>query len=166
MMWGSPRLIWNNSTESKGPKSRIRRPPLWGPPGCEESCCNPVSSGPCILCIPVDHVSYVLFSQFQGSWNCCYRAREGTIYHQPGIWGDPKITLKIHQISSQSPGQQKSWKLVPRQSKIMKNGSWNHEKSDFCESWFLQYLPCQMLVLATPTTRFQTQKSSEKTTWK
>ena len=67
--------------------------------------------------------------------------------------GWPQNPMKIHQISSQSPGQQNSWKLVSRLPKIMRNRSWNHEKSNFCKSWFLQYLPCQMLVFAISDTQ-------------
>ena len=68
------------------------------------------------------------------------------------IWDDPRITMEIHQFSSQSPRQQKPWKLVPRLPKIVKNRPWNHEKSNFYRSWFVQYLPCQMHVFPIPDT--------------
>ncbi len=41
----------------------------------------------------------------------------------PRIWSDSRIAIKSHNISSYSPGQQTSWKLVPRQLKIM--NMWN-----------------------------------------
>ena len=118
------------------------------------------SAGPClsgatrlrgILCSPVFHVSYVLLAQsqdlqvrfqgllasFRGSWMLVIgTGDEQFTLHQAGrrIWGDPRITLKTHQVSSQFPGQQKSRKLVPKSPKIIKNRTWNHKKSNFCES--------------------------------
>ena len=96
------------------------------------------------------------------------------VWYGPGDWqfppppggaqdlGWPQNHTENHQFSSQSPGQQKPWKLVPRPPKIMENWPGNHEKSNFCKSWFLQYLPSQMLGFPTPATQIQTHKSSEK----
>ena len=74
--------------------------------------------------------------------------------------------MKSHQISSRSTGQQKSCKLVARPPKILKNVPKNHEKSNFCESWFLQYLPWQMLVFPIPDIQIRTQIPPEKATWR
>ena len=72
-----------------------------------------------------------------------------------------------HKISSPPPRQQKSWKCIPIQTKIIRNGKCNHhETSKFYESSFLQYLFCRMLVLRPPSIQIQTQKTSEKETWK
>ena len=75
------------------------------------------------------HLSCLMF---QGSWLMV----KGLRIFQLGlrIWDDPRIILRSHQISSHSPGHQKSLKLVPKPSKIMKSGTWNHENSNFCES--------------------------------
>ena len=98
---------------------------------------------------------------FPGSWLMVYDPGNVpfSVHHEGRrIWGDPRITLKSHQTPSQSSGQQKSWKLVPKPPKTIKNGPWNHEKSNFCESCFLQYLPCQMLGFPIPDTQIQTPK--------
>ncbi len=76
--------------------------------------------------------------------------------------GWPQNPMKIHQFSSQSPRQQKPWKLVPRLPKIMKNRPWNHEKSNFYRNWSLQYFPCQMHVFQSQTPKFRPNNQKKK----
>ena len=101
-------------------------------------------------------ISHVSWTVSRVSWTVYCPPKKSTSppnHHVPSTWDDPKITMKIHQFSSRSPRQQKPWKLVPRPPKIMKNRPWNHKKSNFYKSWFLQYLPCQMLVFPIPDTQ-------------
>ena len=53
-----------------------------------------------------------------------------------------RVAMKNHRISSPSPGHQKSWKLVLRPPKNIKNGPSKQQNSNFCEK----------LVFATPLT--------------
>jgi hypothetical protein len=55
--------------------------------------------------------------------------------------------------------------LVPRRPKIMKNRPWNHKKSNFYRSWFLQYLPCQMHVFQSQTPKFRPKNQQKKQPW-
>ena len=150
----------------------IRRPLEEGPPGCEDfldplyltSVCDGIILQPWIFWIFIfwilskgqSLISHVSCLVSQVSWTV-YCPPEKNQSPSTRRWlrirGDPKITMKIHQFSSRSPMQQKPWKLVPRPPKIMKKWPWNHKKSNLCESWFLQYLPCQMLVFASPDTQ-------------
>ena len=157
----------------------IRRPLEEGPPGCEASARSSIFD----LRLRWNHITALTFLYFHildalkgqilishvsclishVSWTVSRVS--WTVYCPPKtgaspptqrwlrIRGDPKITMKIHQFSSRSPRQQKPWKLVPRPPKIMKNRPWNHKKSNFYKSWFLQYLPCQMLVFPIPDTQ-------------
>ena len=151
---------------------RIRRPLEEGPPGCEGFARSSIFD----LRLRWNHITALNFLDFhildplkgqslishvsclvsQVSWTVCCPPKKNqspSTHRRLRIWDDPRITMKIHQFSSQSPRQQKPWKLVPRLPKIMKNRPWNHKKSNFCESWFLQYLPCQMLVFPIPDTQ-------------
>ena len=87
------RLACEHTESTIGPSKgdcRIRGPPLWGPPGCEGSLCNPVSSVQCILCtlfsvsrLPVS----VSGSRESGSRDpglFVTRAQDPSIYHRPG----------------------------------------------------------------------------------
>ena len=80
-------------------------------------------------------------------------------HHVLWIWDDPRITMKIHQFPNQSPRQEKPWKLVTRPSANMKNRLWNRKESNFCESRFLQYIPCQMLVFQSQTLTFRSTRN-------
>ena len=85
----------------------------------------------------------------------------------PAPWNKAVTTSDVHCLNSGVPPgtpenpsifkpvsrTTKAMKLVPRPPKIMKNRTWNHKKSNFCESCFLQYLPCQMLVFPIPDTQ-------------
>ena len=147
-------------------------PSVEGPPGCESVARSSIFH----LRLQWNHMTALVFSYFhilehlKGQSFIQYVSSlmsqvlfDGLLYptrdaspsthHIPWTWDDPRITMKIHQFSSQSPRQEKPWKLVPRLPKIMKNRPWNHKKSNFCESWFLQYFPCQMLVFPIPDTQ-------------
>ena len=103
----------------------------------------------------ISHFS-CLMSHVSGLLDCLLSPKKRPIATKPLAAQDlgwPQNHMKIHEFSSQSPRQQKPWKLVPRLPKIMKNRPWNHKKSNFCESWFLQYLPCQTLVFPIPDTQ-------------
>ena len=101
-------------------------------------------------------VSGSLESGFRDPGIVLLGAWEGTNYPQPGGFAGSGVTpesawkvtkfqaslqgIKNHENSSKS--HQKSWK----------SRTWNHKKSNFCESWFLQYRPCQMHVFPIPGT--------------
>ena len=70
--------------------------------------------------------------------------------------------MKTHQFSSQSPRQQKLWKLFPRLPKIMKNRPWDHRKSNFYKRCFLQYFLCQMHVFQSQTPKFRPTANRKK----
>ena len=143
----------------------IRRPLEEGPPGCEEFARSFIFD----LRLQWNHITALNFLDFhildplngqslishvsclmsQASWTVyCPQKRNAIATNPLGAQdlGWPQNHMKIHQFSSQSPRQQKPWKLVPRPPKIMKSWPSNHKKSNFCESWFLLYLPCQMLL--------------------
>ena len=145
-------------------------------PGCEADLC--------FSNVPMFFNVWLLSLSVYGVWSRVSRGPEAQVsaptvleskaknncapLHQKGrrIWWCPKVDMKNHQTSSQSPGQQELWKLVPRQPKSLKNAPWNHEKSNFCETRFLQYLLCHMLGFPIPSIQIQTQNASEKWTWK
>ena len=52
--------------------------------------------------------------------------------------------------------------MVPRQQKIIKNGTSNHENSNFCETCCLRYILCQMIGLQIPNIQIQTQNQKKK----
>ena len=102
-------------------------------PGCGGSWC-------------MSHVSWLMFPGLGSGREPIY---------SPEIWGDPRNTLKSYQISNHSQGQQKSWKLITSPPKIMKIRPWDHEKSNFCESWFVQYIACHMIGYPIPDIKFR-----------
>ena len=131
----------------------IRRPLEEGPPGCEASARSSIFD----LRLRWNHIIALDFSYFhildplkgqslishvsclmsQVSWTvyCTQKNAQSPPTHSGlRIWDDPRITMKIHQFSSQSPRQQKPCKWVPRPPNIMKNRPSNHKKSNFCES--------------------------------
>ena len=150
----------------------IRRPLEEGPPGCEGFARSSIFD----LRLRWNHITALNFLDFhildplkgqsfishvsslmsQVLLNgLLYRKKERIALNPLGAQdlGWPQNPMKIHQFSSQSPRQQKPWKLVPRLPKIMKNRPWNHKKSNFYKSWFLQYLPCQIRVFPIPDTQ-------------
>ena len=156
--------LWNHP-------GKIRRPLEEGPPGCEAFARSSIFD----LGLRWNHITALIFGIFTfldplngqsliSHVSCLMSQVSWTVYCPPKklqspsnhrrlrIWDDPRITMKIHQSSSRSPRQQKPWKLVPRLPKIMKNRPRNHKKSNFCESWFLQYIPCQIHVFPIPDT--------------
>ena len=114
-------------------------------PGCEGSrCCSDVLV--CLMSgfqvqvsmVSAGQVSRGSEAQVSASMVLESRAKNPCVPTSPEgrwIWGDPRITLKSHQIWSQSPGQQKSWKLVPR---TMRNPI--SAKVGFCNTSFAKYL--------------------------
>ena len=167
-MWKVEPLIAN--TLAPDP-AEVESPPapLVGVFGLWSIMCNPVSSVPCILCtlfwisrLPVS-VSGPLES---GSEILdCLLIRPGTGRLPPtrlGVrfWDDPRITVKIHQISGQSPGQ------------VMKTGpkaTQNHEKRTL-ESWEIKFLRKLMFaILPLPNacfSNFRHPDSESKITWR
>ena len=107
--------------------------------------------------------------RFQGSWNSCYLAlgNEPICPNQlrRRIWGDPRITLKSHQVSSQSPVPQISWKLVQGHPK-----SWKMDpgimriptsvKVEFCNTSL-----AKCLVFQSQTPRFRPKNHQKKKPW-
>ena len=71
----------------------------------------------------------------------CTFGDEPCTFHQDGrrIWDCHRVDMKIHRMSSMSPGPPKPGKCDPTSPKIM-NKFCNSEESNFCESCFLQYI--------------------------
>ena len=121
--------------------NRVNPPaPLVGATRLRGILCNPVSSVPCILCtlfsvsrFPVSvsgsletglrdpgsglRKPGIVFLSARGLTNLPSTRRV------PRIWGDPRITLKTHQICKPVPRATKIMKIDPKVTK-------NHEKSD------------------------------------
>ena len=91
-----------------------------------------------------------------GSW---FRAREPSnlppTWRVRRIWGDPRITMKSYQISSQSPGQQKSWKLFLRHSKSWKTAPGIIRNPTSVKVGFRNSSNAKCLVLESQTSRFR-----------
>ena len=115
--------------------TQIRRPPLWGPPGCEASLCNPVTSVPCILCtlfsvsrLPVS-VSWSLESGFSDPGIVVTWAQPATIYHQPG-WSQDLGCPQNHSEESSNFTQvsraTRAMKIGPKATKNHENWTCNH----------------------------------------
>ena len=131
---------------------KILRPLFRGDIRLRGIICNPASSVSCILrtLSSISRFSVSVSGSLRGILELMLRLR---------IWGGPRVALEGHQISSQSPGQQRSCNLAPRPSEIIKNSS-------FCKSCCLQYLSRQMLGFQAPDIQFQTQTTLQKKTWK
>ena len=76
--------------------------------------------------------------------------------------GPPKTPKWSHQACQTTGLGAKHAKI----HKIMKNGPWNHKNSEFCTSWFLQFIASKILSFPILEIHIQTQKPLEKETWK
>ena len=123
--------------------------PLVGASRLRGIICNPVSSVSCILwtLFPISRLPISVSGSLGSVWS----------------WWCPRAILKSNQISIQSPRQQRSWNSVPRPSEIMQNGGpCNHDQSNFCGSWFLQYFLCKYLIFQLRTSRLRPANHQKK----